>query len=106
MPKGRLPKLNQDSGHEGLYSRMPGFMLGLNMNVVALKNLMVMNTSGKLVLGVPWGTKGKIIDRFEMYNQKYIRVRFDNGAEMMFGDGKHPLISYKNEIRIEEETNV
>lgn len=63
------------------------------MRVVALKNME----------GVPWGTYGTAFDKYEYQGQRYILVKFDNDRFLAFGDANHPLISYKNWIRIVED---
>jgi len=65
--------------------------------VIALKN--IYKDYGKNMKPlIPKGIKGEVIDRYEWGPHRYIVVKFDNNVEMEFGDGKHPLTSYKGFI--------
>lgn len=48
---------------------------------------------------VPFGTYGKVIDKYEYFDRRYIVVEFDNGVRMDFGEESHPLISYKGWLK-------
>jgi len=70
--------------------------------VKALKN--IYKRIGKdMILAVPQGMTGTVVDRYIWGPHKYIVVKFSNEFQMTFGDATHPLVSHKGYITMEND---